>query len=77
MAAVILGGIGFPVLFEIGRRLRPDTSRGWRRWSLTTRLTLLTTAGLIVTGVGAVLALEWRHTLQPFGFADKLLVAAF
>lgn len=77
MVAVILGGIGFPVLFEIGRRLRPATGRPWRPWSLTTRLTLGTTAALIVTGVGAVLALEWSHTLQPFGLADKILVAAF
>lgn len=78
MVAVILGGIGFPVLFELGRRLRPAaTGHVWRRWSLHTRLTVGTTAALIVTGVGAVLALEWRHTLQAYGFADKVLVATF
>ncbi|WP_010540982.1 potassium transporter TrkG [Dietzia alimentaria] len=78
MTAVVLGGIGFPVLFEVGRRLRPAArGRGWRRWSLHTRLVVGTTAGLIVTGFSSVLALEWRHTLQGFGVADKLLVAAF
>lgn len=78
MVAVVLGGIGFPVLFEIGRRLRPATTgQVWRRWSLHTRLTVSTTAALIVTGIGAVLALEWRHTLQSYGLADKILVATF
>ena len=73
MAAVVLGGIGFPVLFEIGRRLRRRT----RGWSLHTKLTVGTTALLLVVGPCAVLLLEWTYTLQGFGVGAKLLVATF
>jgi trk system potassium uptake protein TrkH len=44
MVAVILGGIGFPVLFEVGRRLRRPLKDRSRRWSLHTRLTVTVTA---------------------------------
>lgn len=79
MVAVILGGLGFPVLFEVGRRIRRSGSaaREHPRWSLHTRLTVHVTAILLVAGFTAVLALEWTRTLQSFGFADKVLVAAF
>lgn len=74
LAAVILGGIGFPVLFEVGRRVRGTTSG---RWSLHTRLTLAVTAVLLVVGPVLVLALEWGYTLRHHDLGSKLLVAAF
>ncbi|TCJ70423.1 UNVERIFIED_ORG: potassium uptake TrkH family protein [Dietzia maris] len=79
MVAVILGGLGFPVLFEVGRRIRQSRvqARQRPRWSLHTRLTVHVTAILLLVGFAAVLALEWTRTLQPYGFADKVLVAAF
>lgn len=79
MVAVILGGLGFPVLFEVGRRLRraAPESRLRRGWSLHTRLTLWVTAVLLVVGFLAVLALEWARTLQTYSAAQKVLVAAF
>lgn len=46
-AAVILGGLGFPVLREVGRRWRTPHS-----WSLHTRLTLWGTAILLFVGIG-------------------------
>ncbi|KOS57952.1 TrkH family potassium uptake protein [Rhodococcus rhodochrous] len=73
MLAVILGGIGFPVLFEVTRHLRGRS----HRWSLHTRLTVTVTAVLLVVGPVLVLALEWTRTLQHFHFGQKLLVAAF
>ncbi|MBB1058839.1 TrkH family potassium uptake protein [Dietzia sp. B19] len=79
MVAVILGGLGFPVLFEVGRRLRqsPAQRRERPRWSLHTRLTVHVTAILLLAGFAAVLVLEWTRTLQPYGFGGKVLVAAF
>ncbi|NGP07883.1 TrkH family potassium uptake protein [Rhodococcus sp. 14C212] len=73
MLAVILGGIGFPVLFEVTRHLRGRS----RRWSLHTRLTVVVTAVLLVVGPALVLVLEWSRTLQGYAVAGKLLVAAF
>jgi trk system potassium uptake protein TrkH len=73
--ALVLGGLGFPVLFELGRRLR----RRQRRWSLHAKLTLLTYFGLGVVGVIAITAIEWGNpaTLGPLGVVDKLLVGGF
>jgi len=74
LAAVILGGIGFPVLFEVGRRVRGTTSG---RWSLHTRLTVAVTAVLLVAGPVLVLVLEWGYTLRDHDLGAKLLVAVF
>jgi trk system potassium uptake protein len=74
MAAVVLGGIGFPVLHDVRRNPRRAA-----RWSLHTKVTLLGTGLLLFGGTAAVLAYEWGNpaTLGPLGPADKLMGAAF
>jgi trk system potassium uptake protein TrkH len=72
--AVILGGIGFPVLAELRRvGLRA------RRWSLHAKLTLVTTAALLVLGTVAVVGFEWANpgTLGPLSPAEKGLAGFF
>lgn len=68
-ASFILGGFGFPVLVEFGRRVRP------RNWSLHTRITLLASAVLLVVGPLFVTVVEWSNpaTLGELGVGDKLL----
>ncbi len=56
-AAVILGGLGFPVLFELQRRPREP-----RHWSLHTKITLVTSAVLLVAGTVFITAAEWGNT---------------
>jgi trk system potassium uptake protein len=74
MAAVILGGIGFPVLHDIRRNPRQAA-----RWSLHTKITLFGTALLLFGGTAVVLAYEWGNpaTIGPLDPAGKLLGAAF
>ncbi|WP_251134086.1 TrkH family potassium uptake protein [Rhodomicrobium sp. Az07] len=74
MVAMIIGGIGFPVLNDIRRDPRRPG-----RWSLHTKITLLGTAMLLPTGFIAVLVYEWSNpaTLGPLAPAAKLLGAAF
>ncbi|MFI8568694.1 TrkH family potassium uptake protein [Rhodococcus sp. NPDC078407] len=79
LIAVVLGGIGFPVLFEVARRVR-SRARGRRsspRWSLHTRMTLTVTGVLLILGPTVVMLFEWSRTLGGFGFWDKMLVATF
>jgi len=78
MVALVAGGLGFPVLFEIGRRLHRRTP-GRGRWSLHIRITLLTSAVLTGVGVVGITAIEWSNpdTLGPMGVAGKLLVGTF
>jgi trk system potassium uptake protein len=75
VVAVVLGGIGFPVLFEIGRRLRVQRRRVRRRASLHVRLTVLTYGALLVVGITGITALEWGNaaTLGPLSVPGKLL----
>lgn len=74
MLAVILGGIGFPVLYELRKHLFEPA-----RWSLHTKLTLLGSAILLITGFAFVVAFEWWNprTLGPMGVGGKLLNAVF
>jgi trk system potassium uptake protein TrkH len=74
MMGVILGGIGFPVLYELRRKPRHPA-----RWSVHTKLTLLGTVMLLFGGFIAVLAFEWRNptTLGLHDVAGKLLGSMF
>lgn len=69
--AILLGGLGFPVLRELLRR-RPVS-----RWSVQTRLTMGGTVVLLVVGVVAFGALETRPggTLAGLPLGDQLVGA--
>ncbi|MET0324589.1 MAG: potassium transporter TrkG [Ilumatobacteraceae bacterium] len=71
--AIILGGLGFPVILELWRRTRP------RAWTLHTKLVLSATAGLLVVGPLVVVAFEWTNpeTLGPLDVSGKLLASWF
>ncbi|MFY1687402.1 TrkH family potassium uptake protein [Plantactinospora sp. WMMB782] len=73
-AAVILGGLGFPVLFELRRALgRP------RRWSIHTKITIGMTVVLLAAGWAAISVAEWSNpgTLGGLGPGGKLLAGFF
>ncbi|TDK20502.1 TrkH family potassium uptake protein [Luteimonas aestuarii] len=72
--AVVLGGLGFPVVYELRHKLF-----NYRRWSVHTKITLLGSALLVVAG-GAVLALyEWNNpaTLGGMPTWEKWLSVVF
>jgi trk system potassium uptake protein TrkH len=72
--AFILGGLGFPVVFEV---------RGsWRqagRWSLHTKVTLATTAALLVGGTVLIGIGEWSNsaTLGSLDTDERILASFF
>ncbi|RJL29993.1 TrkH family potassium uptake protein [Bailinhaonella thermotolerans] len=73
-AGVILGGIGFPVVFEL--------ARSWRRprtWSVLTRITLTVSAVLLTLGTMIFLATEWTNPRTLGGMDDpgKFLTSFF
>lgn len=72
--AFILGGIGFPVAFELARHPRRPAA-----WSLHTRITLSTTALLLALGTLMIAAVEWNNddTLGALGWAERLLASFF
>lgn len=73
-AAVIVGGLGFPVLAELRKRYRAP-----RRWSLTTKMVLAGTPLLLIGGAAITVLLEHANpgTLGPMGWPHKVLNAFF
>ncbi|MER5215693.1 potassium transporter TrkG [Streptomyces sp. NPDC002838] len=77
--AVILGGLGFPVLLELLRHRRRRRTTGRRNWTLHTRLTLITTVCLLAVGTLLTCLLEWTNsrTLGLHDWPEKLLNGFF
>lgn len=73
MTAVVLGGLGFPVLVELARFKRPN------RWSLHTQIVIVTSAVLLVAAALMLGALEWGNgsTIGEMALPTKLLAIAF
>jgi len=81
--AVILGGLGFPVLFELGRRIigRVKASQiggvieSRLHWTLSTRLVLWSTLILLAFGTVYFAVIEWNNpaTIGQMGIIEKLL----
>ncbi|MFE9255566.1 TrkH family potassium uptake protein [Streptomyces sp. NPDC006879] len=73
-AAVVAGGLGFPVLFELRRR--------WRRpaaWSLHTKIVVWASGIFLLGGSAFVTAVEWANpaTLGALDVPGKLLAGFF
>lgn len=71
-AAIIVGGLGFPVVFEL--------SRAWRTpktWSVLTRITVVVTVALLAVGTVGMLVAESGNpgTLGRLGDGDRVLAA--
>lgn len=72
--AIILGGLGFPVLMQLRREFtRP------LRWTMNTKLVLWGTAMLLVGGAVYITAIEWNNpaTLGPLDPAAKVMAGFF
>jgi potassium uptake TrkH family protein len=74
MIAIVVGGIGFPVLQDLRSKFRDP-----RHWSLHTKLTLSGTAILLLGGFVSFLFFEWGNsrTLAQMSVMEKLLSALF
>ncbi|POH57972.1 ATPase [Cryobacterium zongtaii] len=73
-AAVILGGLGFPVIVQLRKHLRSPLL-----WSMNTRIVLAGTITLLVAGTVYITAVEWSNpaTLGPMDWPAKILVGFF
>lgn len=71
---VILGGLGFPVIFQLRKHLLVP-----RLWSMNTRLVLFMSAMLLVGGWGYITVLEWNNpaTLGALEPGSRVLAGFF
>ena len=72
---IVLGGLGFPVVYELYRRTS-DRRRSSRRYSVHTKTVLVTTGLLIVLGAVILLITE-KNLPQNAGFGERLMTAVF
>jgi potassium uptake TrkH family protein len=72
--AIISGGLGFPVIYELLREAGQPS-----RWSTHTRITVFGSIFLLVTGFVVVLTFEWGNpgTFGPLDAPGKILAAMF
>ena len=73
---VIVGGIGFPVIFDIGSRLRQRRDF-WSRLSIQTKLMLIGTTGLLAIGAVSFWLLEWDEALARETLTTRILMGLF
>jgi Trk-type K+ transport system membrane component len=74
MVAIVIGGLGFPVLVD----LQVNGRRGWRHLTLHSRLTLAGTGALLGVGWLMVTGFEWgNRTLAGYGTLEKAWVGLF
>lgn len=72
MVLIILGGLGFIVWFEITNLYKTHKSL-----SLHTRIVLITTLLLIISGTVFFFIFEYDHTLANYSLFDKLFISLF
>lgn len=74
MLAVVLGAIGFPVIYVLTRNLRNP-----RRWSIHVKLTLFTFGALLLLGAVAFFALEFTNprTMAGMDGGQRVLQSFF
>ncbi|MDO4796295.1 MAG: potassium transporter TrkG [Brachymonas sp.] len=80
MLSIVIGGLGFPVLYELWQRLRMVLARGGvPRMSIHAHITLLMSLALLLLGVAGILAFEWNNsrTLAPLSWSEKWQAALF
>jgi len=74
VAAVVIGGLGFPVLVDLRR-----VNGRWSALTLHSKVTLAGTAALLVIGFVVLITLEWTNplTLGPMPIPQKVLDGGF
>lgn len=77
-ALIVTGGIGYPVLFDLGAAFRRSRWRFWDDLHMHSKMMLLGSAALLVGGFATILLLEWNNDAfvgEPVG--GRLAIAAF
>jgi trk system potassium uptake protein len=73
---VIVGGLGFPVIFDLFTRVQQPRDF-WQRLTIQSKLMLIGTAALLAAGAVSFWALEWDEALGRETLLTKLLMGLF
>lgn len=76
MLLIVFGGLGFTTIWEIFRDA-PNRIYKHHRLSVHTKIVIITTFILIVSGALVVLFTEWNGVLAGYSFGNKTMIAFF
>jgi trk system potassium uptake protein TrkH len=76
-ALIIAGGIGFPVMLDLQRSWRGSWRQMWHHLHLHSKVMLIGTVALLLSGTILFAVLEWDGVLEPLPLGEKLQVAFF
>nr|WP_232373811.1 potassium transporter TrkG [Leptospira chreensis] len=76
MFLIVIGGLGFPVLFQIRTRLSNPFDYKFR-WSVTSKLVFWTTGFLLLFGWGSYYFLEGDYTLKGLTTSEQIFHSLF
>lgn len=76
MVLIIFGGLGFTTIWELGANIKRGKPRTYGL-SVHSRLVIITTLVLIVSGAVTLLATEWSGIMQGYTGAQKVMIAFF
>jgi trk system potassium uptake protein TrkH len=74
---IVIGGIGFPVIYELFTRARSLRAGKRTTLSLHTRIVLTMTFILVVAGALLVFLLERNHQMASLGVGEQVLASVF
>lgn len=87
---IILGGLGFPIVFNVYRYIKHFIKNRWNQLlfrkryvhvpriiNLNTKLVAVTTLALLLAGMMFYLLFEWDNTLKPHSWNGKIVTAFF
>jgi potassium uptake TrkH family protein len=76
---IILGATGFTVLHEVFslRQMKEVINKPWKKLSVNSKISLNTTAVLLILGTVAYIALEQNNTLEGMNYFDQFTAAFF
>jgi trk system potassium uptake protein TrkH len=79
MTLIICGGLGYPVMLDLARHWRSQATwyQRWEALHLHTKLTLITTAALLLGGTVVFVVLEWNAAFRNLPLWRRLMAAAF
>ncbi|NEM99727.1 TrkH family potassium uptake protein [Pontibacter burrus] len=76
---IIFGGIGFPTIVDVlsPKSMRMRMRLPWRNWKLLSRVTIYTSAALILLGTIGFFFLEYYNTLSSLSFGEAIITSFF
>ncbi|MFT2008033.1 TrkH family potassium uptake protein [Pontibacter sp. 13R65] len=76
---ILFGGIGFPTILDVlsPKAMRRRMEASWQNWKLLSRITIFTSAALLLFGTVFFFLLEYFNTLSHMSFVEALITSFF